>query len=209
MFCWIFKNKSHTFAYKLCTNNTLYYQSSAILPSKVLDYLCAFESFGKIWLLISESLQCFRINWRSEIIWKSQVEAFGDGEGESCSQRAERRWRKTEQRSQRSAGGDSGSVGRPQRHVLSGFGMTAQVQLVLDARAATGRSVQVIKPFMHSSSHPQALCASSLGNVTTVYHCFCWTPLIALILLPPLCFHPSFPESFFPVLKYAAFNFLQ
>lgn len=99
-----------------------------------------------------------------------------------CSQWAESRWRKTEQRSQRSAGGDSGSVGRPLRHILSGCGMTAQAQLVLDARAATGRSVQVIKPFMHSSTHPQALCASRLGKVTTVYHCFCWT---LISLLPP------------------------
>lgn len=58
--------------------------------------------------------------------------------------------------------------------------MTAQAQLVLDARAATGRSVQVIKPFMHSSTHPQAFCASRLGKVTAVYHCFCWT-LISLL----------------------------
>lgn len=44
--------------------------------------------------------------------------------------------------------------------------MTAQAQLVLDARAATGRSVQVIKPFMHSSTRPQAFSANSLGKVT-------------------------------------------
>lgn len=101
---------------------------------------------------------------------KSQVEAYGDngggGWGEDCSQWAESRWRKTEQKSQRSAGRDSGSVGWPLRHVLSGCGMTAQAQLVLDARAATGRSVQVIKPFMHSSTRPQAFSANSLGKVT-------------------------------------------
>lgn len=109
-----------------------------------------------------------------------------------CSSWAESRWRKMEQKSQRSAGGDSGSVGWPLRHILSGYGMTAQAQLVLDARAATGRSVQVIKPFMHSSPHPQASYANSLGKVTTVYRCFCWT-LIALILLPcsPSSFLPS------------------
>lgn len=89
------------------------------------------------------------------------------------------KWCKTMQRSQRSAGGDSGSVGRPLRHILSGCRMTAQAQLVLDARAATGRSVQVIKPFMHSSTHPQAFYINSLCKVTPVHHC---TP-IALILL--------------------------
>lgn len=110
--------------------------------------------------------------------------------GGVCSRWAGSRWRKTEQRSQRSAGRDSGSVGRPQRHVLSGCGMTAQAQLVSEAGTATGRSEQVIKPFMHSSTHPQALCADR-GEVTTVYHCFCWT-LIALILLP------CSPSSFLP-----------
>lgn len=83
------------------------------------------------------------------------------------------------QRSQRSEGRDSGSVGRPLRHVLSGCGMTAQAQLVLDSRAATGRSVQVIKPFMHSSTHPQAFYVNSLCKVTLVHH----YTLIALILL--------------------------
>lgn len=83
------------------------------------------------------------------------------------------------QRSQKSAGGDSGSVGRPLRHILSGCRMTAQAQLVLDARAATGRSVQVIKPFMHPSTHPQAFYINSLCKVTPVHHC----TLIALILL--------------------------
>ncbi len=113
--------------------------------------------------------------------------------GGGCLQRAGSRWRKTEQRSQRSAGGDSGSVGRPLRHVLSGCGMTAQAQLVLDARAATGRSVQVIKPFMHSSTQPQAFSANSLGKVTTVYHCFCWTPDRSLPpLLSPSHFLPPF-----------------
>lgn len=113
------------------------------------------------------------------------------GWGGGCSQWAGSRWRKTEQRSQRSAGGDSGSVGRPQRHVLSGCGMTAQAQLVSEAGAAAGRSEQVIKPFMHSSTHPQAFYANSLGKVTTVYRCFCRT-LIALI--PP----PCSPSSFLP-----------
>lgn len=144
---------------------------------------------------------------------KSQVKAFGDngwGWGWGIrSQLAESRWRKTEQRSQRSAGGDSGSVGRPLRHVLSGCGMTAQAQLVLDARAAAGRSVQVIKPFMHSSTQPQASYANSRGEVTTVYHCFCWTPershtplsLFLPSFLPPSpemsCFAPSHFFLFF------------
>lgn len=70
------------------------------------------------------------------------------------------------QRSQRSAGGDSGSVGRPLRHALSGCGMTAQAQLVLDARAATGRSAQVIKPCMHRSNRPEAFSADRMGKVT-------------------------------------------
>jgi len=39
----------------------------------------------------------------------------------------------------------------PLRLVKSGCGMTAQAQLVLDARAAAGR------PFVHSSTHPPAL----------------------------------------------------
>lgn len=98
------------------------------------------------------------------------------------------KWCKTMQRSQRSAGGDSGSVGRPLRHILSGCRMTAQAQLVLDARAATGRSVQVIKPFMHSSTHPQAFYINSLCKVTPVHHC----TLIALILLSCT---PSIPLS--------------
>lgn len=117
---------------------------------------------------------------------------------------AESRWRKTVQRSQRSARGDRGSVGRPQRHALSGCGMTAQAQLVLDARAAMGRSVQVIKPFKHSSTHPQAFYANSLDELTTVYHCFCWT-LIALILPPLRLFLPSSLLSFLSLsLKYPA-----
>lgn len=82
-------------------------------------------------------------------------------------------------------------MGRPQRHALSGCGMTAQAQLVLDAKAAMGRSVQVIKPFKHSSTHPQAFYANSLDELTTVYHCFCWT-LIALILPPLRLFLPPF-----------------
>lgn len=98
------------------------------------------------------------------------------------------KWCKTMQRSQRSAGGGSGSVGRPLRHILSGCRMTAQAQLVLDARAATGRSVQVIKPFMHSSTHPQAFYINSLCKVTPVHHC----TLIALILLSCT---PSIPLS--------------
>lgn len=80
------------------------------------------------------------------------------------------------------------SVGRPLRHILSGCRMTAQAQLVLDARAATGRSVQVIKPFMHSSTHPQAFHINSLCKVTPVHHC----TLIALILLSCT---PSIPLS--------------
>lgn len=82
-------------------------------------------------------------------------------------------------------------MGRPQRHALSGCGMTAQAQLVLDARAAMGRSVQVIKPFKHSSTHPQAFYANSPDELTTVYHRFCWT-LIALILPPLRLFLPPF-----------------
>lgn len=79
------------------------------------------------------------------------------GGWEGCKDRGLKiRWCKTEQRSQKRAGGDTGSVGWPLRHVLNGCGMTAQAQLVLDARAATGRSVQVIKPFMHSSTRLQA-----------------------------------------------------
>ena len=130
---------------------------------------------------------------------KAQVKAFGDngwGWGWGIrSQLAESRWRKTEQRSQRSAGGDSGSVGRPLRHVLSGCGMTAQAQLVLDARAAAGRSVQVIKPFMHSSTHPQAFYANSRGEVTTVYHCFCWTPERSHTAASPLPLASWLPSS--------------
>lgn len=103
-------------------------------------------------------------NHKLRLLGLIRVEAGGGGN----SQWALSRWRKMEQRSQRSAGGDSGSVGRALRHVLSGYGMTAQAQLALDARAATGRSVQVIKPFMHSSTHPQAFYASSLGEATPV-----------------------------------------
>ena len=70
--------------------------------------------------------------------------------------------------------------------------MTAQAQLVLDARAATGRSVQVIKPFMHSSTRPQAVSADSLGEVT-----------LSLLLLDSwslsCCFSPFLP-SFLPSL---------
>lgn len=132
------------------------------------------------------------LNWQSKLFKNHNLRLLGikckGGGVRGCSQWAESRWRKTEQRSQRSAGGDSGSVGRPLRHILSGCGMTAQDQLVLDARAATGRSVQVIKPFMHSSTHPQAFCASRLGKATIVYYCFCWT-LISLL------------PSFLPVLS--------
>lgn len=110
------------------------------------------------------------MHWHSKVLKNHKLRLLGIRMGGGS------RWRKTEQRSQRSAGGDSGSVGRPLRHVLSECGMTAQAQLVLDARAATGRSVQVIKPFMHSSAHPQAFYASSLYKVTTVYHCCCRTP---------------------------------
>lgn len=63
--------------------------------------------------------------------------------------------------------------------------MTAQAQLVLDARAATGRSVQVIKPFMHSSSRLQAFSADSRGKVT-----------LSMFLLDSWsCFYPHAPLS--------------
>lgn len=78
------------------------------------------------------------------------------------------RWRKTVQRSQRSARRDRGSVGRPQRHTLSGCGMTAQAQLVLDARAAVGRSVQVIKPFKHSSTHRHSMPAAWMNLLQSI-----------------------------------------
>lgn len=110
------------------------------------------------------------------------------------------KWCKTMQRSQRSAGGDSGSVGRPLRHILSGCRMTAQAQLVLNARAATGRSVQVIKPFMHSSTHPQAFYINSLCKVTPVHHC----TRIALILLSCT---PSMPLSHLALPFLLSFSF--
>lgn len=119
--------------------------------------------------------------------------------GARCPLRTFSKWCKTMQRSRGSAGGDSGSVGRPLRHILSGCRMTAQAQLVLDARAATGRTGQVIKPFMHSSTHPQAFYISSLCKVTPVHHC----TQIALILLScspliPLSSGISLPTVYFP-----------
>ena len=79
--------------------------------------------------------------------------------------------------------------------------MTAQAQLVLDARAATGRSVQVIKPFMHSSTRPQAFSASILSKVTLLlllldsrsYCCFCSPSLPSSFMkcAAPLCLFSS------------------
>lgn len=72
--------------------------------------------------------------------------------------------------------------------------MTAQAQLVLDARAATGRSVQVIKPFMHSSTRPQAFSANSLGKVTlSLLLLDSWSLSLRCLRSPPL---PSFLPSF-------------
>lgn len=53
-----------------------------------------------------------------------------------------------------------------------------------------GASDQAIQAF----KHPQALYASSLDELTTVYQRFCWT-LIALMLLPPPSSFPSSPTS--------------
>lgn len=94
----------------------------------------------------------------------------------------------------------AGSVGRPLRRALSGCGMTARGQLVLDVMAATGRSVQVIKPFMHSSTRLQAPYADSRAKVPT-HRIFCWASFFLLSFLPfsrlaqivaPLLFFPFF-----------------
>lgn len=66
--------------------------------------------------------------------------------------------------------------------------MTAQAQLVLDAKVATGRSVQVIKPFMHSSTHLSAFYVNSLCKVTPVHHC---TLIVFILLAVPQSFIPS------------------
>ncbi|MED6257960.1 hypothetical protein ATANTOWER_001054 [Ataeniobius toweri] len=100
-----------------------------------------------------------------------------------------------EQRSQKRAGGDTGNVGRPLRHVLNGCGMTAHAQLVLDARAATGRSVQVIKPFMHSSTRPQAFSADSLATHSKVPFSLTSTPYCLFPQPKSLCITSSHSDA--------------
>lgn len=180
-------------------NTIRHCQPSAVVPSGFAHWGIAFLEGGErpiagivffvqLWGVPSWQSTVFK---HHHILWGGKL---GGWVGLGSTQWGLRvRWRKTVQRSQRSARRDRGSVGRPQRHTLSGCGMTAQAQLVLDARVAVGRSVQVIKPFKHSSTHRHSTPAAWM-NVVQSISCFCWT-LIALMLLPPPSSFPSSPTS--------------
>lgn len=66
-----------------------------------------------------------------------------------------------------------------------------------------GASDQAIQAFRQ----PQALYASSLGELTTVHPCFCWTP-IALMQPPPSVVPPLQPYFLSPSLKCASLSFV-
>lgn len=91
-------------------------------------------------------------------VQKSQVKAFGDNEwegwvGGGSSQWAESRWRKTEQRSQRSAGGDSISVGRPPETCTERMWNDSTSPISLGCQGCyreVGASDQAIHAFKHS-----------------------------------------------------------